>query len=91
MRPQDVVILLKMTLLKDTNWTFAEIAKSLQISETEVSFAMERNKLAGLVSPDKSKVNKLALREFLVYGIKYVFPPQVGHTARGIATLFNNH
>ena len=75
-----------MTLLKDTNWTFAEIAKSLQISETEVSFAMERNKLAGLVSPDKSKVNKLALREFLVYGIKYVFPPQVGHTARGIAT-----
>ena len=86
MRPQDIVILLKMTILNETQWTFAEIANALQISETEVSFAMERNKLAGLVSPDKRKVNKLALREFLIYGIKYVFPPQVGHLACGIAT-----
>jgi len=86
MRPQDIVILLKMMILCDKKWTFAELANALQLSETEVSFAMERNKMAGLVSPDKSRVNKLALREFLIYGIKYVFPPQVGHMARGIAT-----
>ena len=86
MRPQDVVILLKMTTLQETNWTFARIAAALQISESEVSYAMERNKLAGLVSPDKTKVNKLALREFLIYGLKYVFPPQAGYSSRGIAT-----
>ena len=86
MRPQDVVILLKMIILNNKSWTFAEIANDLQMSETEVSFAMERNKIAGLVSPDKTKVNKLALREFLIYGIKYVFPPQPGHSARGVAT-----
>ena len=86
MRPQDVVILLKITTLHDNNWTFAQIAGALQISESEVSYAMERNKLAGLVSPDKTKVNKLALREFLIYGIRYVFPPQAGHSDRGIAT-----
>ena len=86
MRPQDVVILLKMMDLHNKDWTFAEIAKELQISEAEISYAMERNKVAGLVSPDKTKVNKLALREFLIYGIKYVFPPQLGHSARGIAT-----
>ena len=86
MRPQDIVILLKITTMRDDNWTFSQIADSLQISESEVSCAMERNKLAGLVSPDKTKVNKLALRDFLIYGIKYVFPPQAGHSDRGIAT-----
>jgi DNA-binding Lrp family transcriptional regulator len=86
MRPQDIVILLKIMLLNGRKWTFAELANSLQLSEAEVFFAMERNKPAGLVSPDKSRVNKLALREFLIYGIKYVFPPQVGHSTRGIAT-----
>jgi len=86
MRPQDVVILLKITTLYGSDWTFSEIANALQISESEVSYAMERNKLAGLVSPDKNKVNILALREFLIYGLKYVFPPQMGYSARGIAT-----
>ena len=86
MRPQDVVILLKMTTLQDDNWTFAQIAGCLHISESEVSYAMGRNKLAGLVSPCKTRVNKLALREFLIYGIKYVFPPLPGQSVRGIAT-----
>ena len=85
-RPQDVVVLLKMITLHNKDWTFAEIANDLQISEAEVSYAMDRNKTAGLVSADKTRVNTLALREFLIYGIKYVFPPQLGYSARGIAT-----
>ena len=86
MRPQDVVILLKMITSYGIDFTFAQIANQLQISESEVSYAMERNRLAGLVSTDKTRVNKLALREFLIYGIKYAFPPLVGHSDRGIAT-----
>ena len=86
MRPQDIVVLLKMITFCDSNRTFAELANALQLSETEISFAMERNRLAGLVNPDKTKVNKLALREFLIYGLKYVFPPQPGYSSRGIAT-----
>jgi hypothetical protein len=87
MRPQDIVILLKMMTFKNNNnWTFLEIANALQISEGEVSMSMGRNRIAGLVNPAKNLVNKLALREFLIYGIKYVFPPQVGSSVRGIAT-----
>jgi hypothetical protein len=58
----------------------------MQISAAEVTGAMERNRIAGLVNPAKNRVNKLALREFLIYGLKYVFPPQVGYSTRGIAT-----
>jgi len=86
MRPHDIVILLKMLTLSNKNWTFAEIAETLQISESEVSYAMERNAIAGLVSADKKRVNKLALRDFLICGLKYVFPPQPGSSTRGIAT-----
>jgi len=86
MRPQDVVILLKMLICEDCPRTFGDLALELQISAAEVSCAMERNRLAGLVNPAKNQVNKLALREFLIYGLKYVFPPQLGHSTRGIAT-----
>jgi DNA-binding Lrp family transcriptional regulator len=86
MRPQDVVVLLKIITLSDSKWTFAEIATALQLSETEISFVMERNAVAGLVSNDKMRVNKLALRDFLIYGLRYVFPPQPGNSTRGIAT-----
>jgi hypothetical protein len=78
-----------MITLSKKNWTFAEVANALQISEGEVSYAMERNALAGLVSADKKRVNKLALRDFLIYGLKYVFPAQVGGSTRGIVTAYS--
>ena len=52
---------------------------------------MERNAVAGLVSADKKRVNYLALRDFLIYGLKYAFPPQPGCSTRGIATARSAH
>lgn len=86
MRPHDIVILIKMLTLGNEVMSMVEMADCLQISQGEISKAMDRNAIAGLVSPDKTRVNKLALRDFLIYGLKYVFPPQLGHSARGIAT-----
>lgn len=86
MRPQDVVMLLKILTYGNSSWTQSNVASSLLLSASEVTAGMERNRIAGLVNQSKNKVNKLALREFLIYGLKYVFPPQVGHPARGIAT-----
>jgi hypothetical protein len=86
MRPQDVVILLKIITLGIKKWSIVEMADSLNISISEISKSMERNAVAGLVSADKTRVNKLALRDCLIYGLKYVFPPQPGSSTRGIAT-----
>ena len=87
MRPQDIVILLKMITLGDgKKCSIVEMSDFLNISIGEISKAMERNVVAGLVSSDKARVNKLALREFLIYGLKYVFPPHPGNSTRGIAT-----
>jgi hypothetical protein len=86
MRPHDVVILLKMITLGNQKWTMDEMGGYLGISPSEISKAMDRNAIAGLVSSDKARVNVLALRDFLIFGLKYVYPPQLGSSTRGIPT-----
>ena len=89
MKPQDIVILLKMVALKRELWTSARLANELKISASEVSGALERCRIAKLVDNTKRKVNVLALEDFLVHGLKYVYPPQPGAVMRGIATSFS--
>ena len=86
MRPQDVVILLKIILLGDSQWRYSDIAASLQISQSEVAEALNRSKQARLVDASKRKVFRASFMEFLTYGVKYVFPAQPGAVVRGIPT-----
>lgn len=89
MKPQDVVVLLKIIAFNDTNWTSARMANELKISASEISGALERCRMAKLIDNVKRRVNVLALEEFLIYGLKYVFPPQLGAVVRGVATSFS--
>jgi predicted transcriptional regulator len=86
MRPQDIVILLKILCNKNQNWLNKEIADSLFISHSEVSDALNRCRAAKLIDISKRKVYTNALLEFLFYGLKYVFPVEPGKIVRGIAT-----
>jgi len=56
------------------------------LSQSEVSESVARSKYAGLLDPKGKKVMKLALMEFLQYGIRYVFPQKPGPVVRGIPT-----
>ncbi len=89
MRPQDVVILLKKTTKSGRNLLNKDIASSLKISASEVSEALERCRIAKLVDRNKQKVNIMALEEFLIYGLKYVFPVQPDSVVRGVPTAFS--
>jgi hypothetical protein len=63
------------------------IATSLQISEAEVSESLRRSHYAGLILDLKLKlINKKALFDFLLYGLKYVFPARPGALVRGVPT-----
>ena len=66
--------------------TNKELALSVGISQSEVSTPIERCRVSKLVSNDKSLVNVLALRDFLIFGLQYVFPAQPGYIVRGMAT-----
>ncbi|MBP1672458.1 MAG: hypothetical protein H6Q25_273 [Bacteroidetes bacterium] len=87
MRPQDVIILLKLSTLKNTtNWHFYDIANHLKMSTAEISESLERSKLAKLVSENKRELYTESFLEFLIYGVKYVFPVIPGRIVKGIPT-----
>jgi hypothetical protein len=86
MKPQDIVILLKILTLENRKWRIIDIAESLQMSSSTVSQALERNRFARLIDSSKKKVQKANLLDFLEYGIKYVFPVEPSSVKVGIPT-----
>lgn len=86
MRPQDLVVLLKIATLKDQNWYGKDLATALFISSSEVSESLNRSAYAGLLDAGKRKLMRQTLLEFLEHGLKYVYPQQPGPIVRGMPT-----
>ncbi|MBU2950971.1 hypothetical protein KO493_09690 [Tamlana agarivorans] len=86
MRPQDLVILLKIIAKGEEDWLMKDIAYELGISNSEISESLNRSVIARLISSDKKMVMKLALLEFLKYGLKYVYPQRPSGLVRGVVT-----
>lgn len=85
-RPQDLVILLKIATKGNDNWYMKDLAKDLEISASEISESLNRSAISGLIAADKRRLMKGALFEFLQYGLRYVFPQRPGSIVRGMAT-----
>ena len=91
MRPQDIVILLKiMTFNKNSDWKVMDLVSSLFLSQSEISESLNRSSLAGLTDVTKKKVMRLSLMDFLEHGIQYVFPQHPGALVRGIPTAHSH-
>ncbi len=87
LKPQDVVVLLKLLLYGDRRPSYAQIAKDLFLSPSEVHAAVQRARQARLLQgPEPGVLNISALQEFLIHGVKYAFPPQRGELTRGLPT-----
>lgn len=86
MKPQDIVILLKITALDTDKWQQIPLAEALGMSQSEVSQSVARSQYAGLLFGSGKQVMKSALLEFLQFGLAYVFPQKPGPVVRGIAT-----
>lgn len=86
MRPQDIVVLLKIIAYGDNPWFQVPMAKELNIGQSEMSRSLKRSKFASLLDETGRKVRRLALMDFIEKGIAYVFPQQPGSLVRGIAT-----
>jgi hypothetical protein len=86
LKPQDIVLLLKIVSDKNPGWNQKPVAQALGLSQSEVSEAVSRCKYAGLLAPDGKTVMKTALFEFLKFGLRYVFPQHPGAVVRGVPT-----
>ena len=89
MKPQDVVVAIKIAILAERKITFSSLANELALSVSEVHASTKRCEQAGVVTGshgDGLKVIKPALKEFLGHGARYAFPAVLGPITRGMAT-----
>jgi hypothetical protein len=88
MRPQDIVILLKLISLGEKVWQYRDLSASLSISISEISESLSRSEQAGLING--KRVARNSLMEFIQYGLHYVFPQKPGAIATGIPTAHSH-
>jgi hypothetical protein len=90
LKPQDVVVLLKLSVYGQKRPTFAQIAKDIMMSASEIHAAIKRAKAARLLHQSEmcDRLNVSALEEFLIHGVKYAFPVERGGLTRGIPTSY---
>lgn len=87
LRPQDVVVILKVALSDDVRWTFSGLGRALSLPQSEVHGSLRRLRVAMLAAEDDApKAIKQNLREFVLHGVRYAFPPTVGPIVQGIPT-----
>ncbi len=86
LKPQDVVILLKIIALGEKPWFHHTLAEELGMSQSEVSQSLNRSRYAGLLDESRKKVLKLAFVEFLLHGVAYAFPQKPAAIVRGLLT-----
>lgn len=71
-------------------WTFRSLSVSLNLSLAACNRAVHDALTSGLLrrtlKDDEVVADRQALEEFLIHGLKYVFPPEHSATSRGIPT-----
>ncbi len=89
LKPQDVVILLKLVAIGKEDWSFSTLATALYMSPSEVHAGIHRAIAARLAvkTTDRIKPAIRNLEEFLLHGLRYVFVPDQGEITRGMPTI----
>ena len=87
---QDVVVLAKLLSYPGPRPSLARMAVDLMLSASQVHAALNRLVAARLVFREgrASRPNARAAEEFLIHGVKYMFPAIRGGVARGILTSY---
>jgi hypothetical protein len=88
LKPQDIVILLKLVTIGDRSWSYSTLASELAMSPSEVHSGIGRVTAARLFDSQRKVPILKALLEFLLHGVKYAYPPKRGHLTRGMPTSY---
>lgn len=91
LKPQDLLVLLKVAANPQQRWTYAALGEALSMSASETHACVKRALVAGLAVArgrgDWAPVRP-ALLEFALHGARYVWPAVAGPVKRGVLTSF---
>ncbi|MCF8033761.1 MAG: hypothetical protein K9K66_14855 [Desulfarculaceae bacterium] len=88
--PQDIMVLLKLVLQPGDYWTYAEISHSLGLSPSQVHASVTRATDSRLFSQELRRPILDSVEEFLIHGVKYSFPAEIGRITRGMPTAHSH-
>jgi hypothetical protein len=86
--PQDVVVLAKLVSYGGERPPIAQVAGDLALSPSQVHASLKRLERSRLVDAQTGRPLLKAVEEFLIHGVKYVFPVQRGEATRGMPTAY---
>jgi len=87
LRPGDIPIALRLATHPGEG--YEGLAAAFGGSTSSAHRAVGRLEQAGLLIPAERSANRAALREFLVHGVRYAFPPVRGPETRGMPTAWS--
>jgi DNA-binding transcriptional MocR family regulator len=85
---QDVVVLAKLVSYHQARPAIAQLAGDLSLSPSQVHLALKRLERSRLIDGRTGRPLLKAVDEFLIHGVKYVFPARRGEVTRGIPTAY---
>ncbi|WP_290662950.1 hypothetical protein [Aquabacterium sp.] len=89
LRPQDLVVLLRLSLQDKSAPSYAALAAELSLTASEIHAGVGRAMAAQLAYKDaegKPRVALEALHLFVIHGARYCFPATRGEISRGMPT-----
>lgn len=88
LRPFDVAVALRLLLEPENR--YEPLAEALATSTSAVHRGVARLQSAGLLRAMSRTVARPALREFLLHGVRYAFPPVRGAEVLGVPTAWSH-
>ncbi|MBL8027644.1 MAG: hypothetical protein JNL74_14580 [Fibrobacteres bacterium] len=86
MKSQELFVALKLLAYGRKPWIYEEIAQSLKIGVASLHRSVKALAYADLFNIEYMCINCAAFEEFLLHGVKYVFPAKPGAIVRGMPT-----
>lgn len=91
LKPQDLLVLLKAAAHPPQHWTYAALGSALYMSASETHASVKRAVASGLAvasARGQWRPARGSLLEFVVHGVRYVWPATLGPVRRGVPTAF---
>jgi hypothetical protein len=91
LKPQDLVVALKLVSLEGQRATIASLADQLSMSASEVHASLRRGQQARLLRREEDggiRALGSSLMEFVLYGARYAFPGVLEGVTSGVPTAY---
>jgi hypothetical protein len=89
LKPQDVIVAIKLAVNPDTSFTYARAAFELGLQPSRIHASVgliQLSRLGAGPAIQQLTINRLRLADTLIYGVPTIFPAKVGAMSRGMRT-----